>query len=907
MSTPPEEHPYPAHEERDVVLRSGATARLRPIRPSDAPALLRFYKGLSPNSLYFRFFSLPTIDADRADDFCRIDYDDVMALVCEAGGSLVAIAQYFRFPNRLDRAEVAFIVDDAVQGQGIGTRLLERLAEIAREHGITTFEAEVLGDNRRMLGVFANCGFETTERRVDVGVEKVVLTLAPTRFYERRAAERSERAASASMKLLFEPDVVAVIGAARERGKIGAEIFHNLVSSGFKGKAIPINPNASTVLGAKAYARLADVPGPVDLAVIAIPAEKVEAAVDECVVKGVKAIVVITAGFSEMGEEGRRREVALLEKVRRSGMRMVGPNCMGHLNTDPKVSLNTTFSPVYPPAGNVALSSQSGALGLALLEHATRLNLGISSFVSVGNKADVSGNDLIQYWSEDPRTKVILLYLESFGNPVHFSRIARRVARAKPIVAVKSGRSPAGARAASSHTGALAQSDRVVDALFRQAGVIRTRTLEELFDVAALLSNQPVPKGRRVAILTNAGGPGILAADVCEDQGLSLPPLSAATTKKLRAFLPAAASVANPVDMLASASPEHYRKSLALLLADENVDSVIVIFIPPIATAADEIASAIVAGCKGGGAKRAGARKGSAKTVISTFMSARGAPATLAPIPSYPFPESAALALARAASYGEWRNAPEGSIPILEHIDLISARGVIDRAVFRNGWLDALESNSLLRAFGIPAAEVRMAQSEQAAVAAADGLGYPVVMKAVGPAIVHRTDVGGVKLNLTDAAEVAEAYREFSTRLRERMTGAIVQKMVSGGVEVMVGVNQDPTFGPLIAYGSGGTLVELMADVAFRLHPLTDRDVAAMLDEVRGTALLRGFRGAPRGDEVALADLILRVSALVEACPEVREMDLNPVKVLPSGVCVVDARVRVGLRPVLSPSRRIAY
>ena len=897
MSISPQEHPYPAHEERDVVLRSGATARLRPIRPADAPALLRFYKGLSPNSLYFRFFSVPAIDAAKTDDFCRIDYDNVMALVCEAGGTIVAIAQYFRFPKHRERAEVAFTVDDALQGQGIGTRLLERLAEIAREHGITSFEAEVLGDNRRMLDVFSNCGFETTERRIDVGVEKVVLMLAPTRVYERRAAERSEKAASASMKLLFEPRVVAVIGAARERGKIGAEIFHNLVSSGFRGKAIPINPNAGKVLGVPAYARLADVPGEVDLAVIAIPAEKVEAAVDECVAKGVKAIVVITAGFSETGEEGRRREVALLEKVRRAGMRMVGPNCMGHLNTDPKVSLNTTFSPVYPPAGNVALSSQSGALGLALLEHASRLNLGISSFVSVGNKADVSGNDLIQYWAEDPRTDVILLYLESFGNPVRFSRIARRVARTKPIVAVKSGRSAAGARAASSHTGALAQSDTVVDALFRQAGVIRTRTLEELFDVAALLSHQPIPRGRRVAILTNAGGPGILAADVCEDQGLTLPALSAATAKKLRAVLPAAASVANPVDMIASATPEHYRKCLALLLADENVDSVIVIFIPPIATEPDAIASAIVAGAKGK----------SGKTVISTFMSAKGAPPTLAPIPAYPFPESAALALARAASYGEWRNAPEGRVPTLTGIDAVAARAVIEPAISRNGWLDPLETQSLLRAFGIAAAETRMASDEAGAVKAADALGYPVVLKAVGPAIVHRTDVGGVKLGLADPAAVGAAYRELSSRLEDGMTGALLQKMVRGGVEVMVGVSQDPIFGPLIAYGSGGTLVELMADVAFRLHPLTDRDVAAMLEEVRGTALLRGFRGAPRADEAALADLILRVSVLVEACPEVREMDLNPVKVLPEGVCVVDARIRVGRRPVPPPSRRIAY
>ncbi|HYK41679.1 MAG TPA: acetate--CoA ligase family protein, partial [Thermoanaerobaculia bacterium] len=423
------------------------------------------------------------------------------------------------------------------------------------------------------------------------------------------------------------------------------------------------------------------------------------------------------------------------------------------------------------------------------------------------------------------------------------------------------------------------------------------RTLEELFDVAALLSHQPVPRGGRVAILTNAGGPGILAADVCEDQGLSLPPLSAATTKKLRAVLPEAASVANPVDMLASAAPEHYRKCLALLLADENVDSVIVIFIPPIATGADAIASAIVAGSKGR----------PEKTVISTFLSAKGAPPGLAPIPAYPFPESAALALARAASYGEWRNAPEGTVPVLDGIDAAAARAVIEPAVTRNGWLDPLETQSLLRAFGIAAAETRVAADEAGVVAAAGALGFPVVMKAIGPAIVHRTDVGGVKLGLADAAAVSAAYRELSSRLKDAMTGALVQRMVSGGVEVMVGVSQDPTFGPLIAYGSGGTLVELMSDVAFRLHPLTDRDVAAMLEEVRGTALLRGFRGAPPADEAALADLILRVSALVEACPEVREMDLNPVKVLQRGVCVVDARIRVGRRPVPPPSRRIAY
>ncbi|MFY9549578.1 MAG: GNAT family N-acetyltransferase [Thermoanaerobaculia bacterium] len=887
---------YPSHEERDVVLRSGSTLRLRPIRPDDAAALLAFYGRLSPDSLYFRFFSPRHVDASAAERFCSIDYDNQFALVGEAGGRIVAIAQYFRIPQHPVRAEVAFAVEDALQGQGVGTRLLDRLAEIARSHGISAFEADVLAHNRRMIDVFRNCGFEAKERRFEGGVEKIVLDITPTPSYEEYAADRSGKAAFASMRRLFEPDVVAVIGASEERGKIGAEILHNLRSR-FRGTVVPINPGHDEILGLRCYPRLTDVPGPVDLAVVAIPADRVEAAVDDCVAKGVAGIIVITAGFSETGEEGRRRESALLDKVRAAGIRLVGPNCMGLINTDPKVRLNATFAPVYPPEGRVALSSQSGALGLALLDFADKLNLGISTFVSVGNKADVSGNDLIQYWAEDPRTDVILLYLESFGNPVRFSKIARRVARQKPIVALKSGRSRAGSRAASSHTGALAESDQVVDALFRQAGVIRTATLEELFDVAMLLAHQPVPRGRRVGILTNAGGPGILAADACEAWGLELPSLSSKTAAQLRTFLPAAASVANPVDMLAAAQPEHYQRAEQILLADEGLDSLLVIFIPPIAANSEAVAAAIVEGA-------AGARK----PVLATFMSARGAPPALAPIPCYPFPESAAIALARAAAYGEWRHRPVGKVPALAGIDTVPARTIVDRALERRGgWLSPVEVEELLTAFGIPVAPARLAKTEAEADDAARAIGFPVAVKAVGPAILHKTEVGGVRLGLPDEAAVVGACRDLKRRLGANLTEFLVQAMVPGGVEVIAGVTRDATFGPLILYGSGGTLVELLADVAFRLHPLTDVDVAAMLDEVRGTALLRGYRGAPPKDETALKDLLLRLSALVETCPEVREMDLNPVKVLDRGVRVVDVHVRVERKPVLPPSRRIAY
>ena len=888
---------YPAHEESDVVLKSGSTLRLRPVRPEDAAQLLAFYKRLSPDSLYFRFFSIPRLDVKKAESVCDVDYEDTFGLVGETAGRIVAVAHFYRNRTHPERAEAAFTVEDDLQGQGIGTRLLERLAEIGRAKGIQTFEADVLAQNRRMIGVFRGAGFEL-KQKFEGGAGKMTFSLTPNPSYEERYAERSGRAAAASMKRLFEPKVVAVVGAAREAAKIGGVVFNNLVATGFQGRVVPVNPKASEIGGIRCYPTVSAIPGEVDLAVLVIPAAGVEAAVDDCVAKGVNSIVVITAGFSETGEEGKKREAAILEKVRSSGMRMVGPNCLGIVNTDPNVRLNATFSPIYPPAGRVALSSQSGALGLALLDYATRLNLGISTFVSVGNKADVSGNDLIQFWAQDPRTDVILLYLENFGNPVRFSRIARRVARKKPIIAVKSGRSRAGARAATSNTGALAETDAVVDALFRQAGVIRTDTLEELFDIAALLAHQPIPKGRRVAILTNAGGPGILAADVCAAHGLDLSPLLPETVAQFKAFLPSAASVGNPVDMLASAGPEEYKKSLGLLLADSSVDSVLVIFIPPVATQSEIVAAAIVEAARGN----------PGKPLLATFMSAKGAPEVLRPIPTYPFPESAAIALARATTYGEWRSKPPGTIPSYPDIQIDEARAVVEKALARGGgWLDPLECDALLSAFGIATAPIRMVRDEEEAVAAGKELGFPVAVKAVGPTVLHKTEVGGVRLGLADESAVREACAAMRSQLGERLTNFLVQRMVPGGVEVIAGVTYDPTFGPLVLYGAGGVLVELLADVAFRLHPLTDRDAMALLEDVKSTALLRGFRGAPKADELALVNLLLRISALVEACPQVREMDLNPVKVLSRGVRVVDARIRVGRPPLPARSRRIAY
>jgi len=686
------------------------------------------------------------------------------------------------------------------------------------------------------------------------------------------------------LSAFFEPRVVAVVGASEERNKIGSEILHNLLVTNFEGTLVPVHPRAEAVFGLKAYPRVTEIPHDVDLAVIVVPAASVEAVVDDCIAKAVPAICIISAGFGECSDEGRASEQRMVAKARAAGCRIIGPNCMGLLNTDPKVQLNATFSPIYPPAGQVAMSTQSGALGLAILDYAKKLDIGISSFVSVGNKADVSGNDLLQYWETDPRTSVILLYLESFGNPDKFSSIARRISRTKPIVALKSGRSTVGARAAASHTGALASSDSFVDALFQQSGVIRTDTVTELFDVAMLLSRQPLPRGRRVAILTNAGGPGILAADACQSHGLEVAVLTDATKDALRRVLPAAASVGNPVDMLAAAPAAHYEQSLRLLLDDPNVDSVLAIFIPPIVTDADDVAAAIT---------RAASR-GPRKPVAGVFMRSDDAPEALAQIPCFAFPEPAAIAMARVAAYGEWRGKPQGIIPKLDDTQPALARLVVKRALERGGgWLTAVEANALLSAVGIAVPRSTLATSIDDAVVMAARLGYPVALKAVGPTLIHKSEHKAVRLNLESSTDVRIAASQLVRSLGDRMDGLLVQRMISGGAEMMIGAIKDPTFGHVIVCGTGGTLIELIADSACRLHPLTDQDAAEMVASLKGARLLRGYRGGPPVDAAAYREAVLRISTLVGICPEIQELDINPLAVLREGVAALDVRVRV--------------
>lgn len=889
---------YPAELEADVVLADGGTARVRPIRPDDAAALRDLHARLSPETIYRRFFSpRRELTDEEVDHLVRVDYRDRLALVVVLEGALVAVARYDRIPGSAD-AEVAFVVEDRHQGRGIGTILLEHLAAAAVWRGIRRFVADALAENRAMLGVFRSAGFEETQA-LESGVVRVVLDLVPTREYLERVEERERVAGVRSIERLLRPRSVAVVGASREPGTIGHELFRNLLNGGFAGPVYPVNPKATHVASVRAYPSVLEVPDAVDLAVVAVPAALVPAVVRECGEKGVHGLVVVSAGFAEAGPKGAAAERELARLAHELGMRVVGPNCMGVVNTDPDVSMNATFAPVPPRRGGVAFSSQSGGLGIAILAEAGRRGLGVSSFVSIGNKADVSSNDLLRYWEQDPSTEVILLYLESFGNPRMFSRIARRIARRKPIVAVKGGRTPAGSRGAASHTAAMATPEVAVEALFRQAGVIRVDTLEELFDVAGLLVDQPLPQGCRVAIVGNAGGPGVLAADACESHGLEVPELSPETQARLRSFLPAEAAVGNPVDLVASASAQDYRRALEAVLADERVDAVLVIFTPPLVTQAADVAEALA---------EVGAT--ASKPLLANFLATDAAIAALRgaarPIPWFAYPEAAARALARVAGHVAWRERPEGAVPELADVDSSRAaalvRDSLGTASSRDAlWLAGDLAAELLGAYGIPVIPTRRAADADSAVAAAEEIGYPVVVKAGSPTIVHKSDVGGVVVGVADEAALRAAFADLSARLGDALGGVLVQPVAPAGVELIVGVVQDPAFGPLVLLGAGGTAAELLGDRRVTLVPLTDVDARELVRSLRSSPLLFGYRGSPACDVEALEDMLVRVSRLADDLPEVAELDCNPVVASAAGVVALDVKVRLAPAPLRPP------
>jgi len=894
-----------AHRDGDVVLRDGSTVRVRVMRPADEPGLLALLQSLSEESRWLRFYSSASGSALATEARREATLDQTFGLLALSGAEERVVGHAFYVVVDEHRAEVAFTIANDFQGRGLGTMLLGQLAQVAAANGIQTFEAEVVAANHKMLHVFRASGFPI---EVNATAGQLHVTF-PTSFSGdaiKRFEQRETVAAVNALKLFFNPRAVAVVGASRQRGTIGGEIFHNLLSYGFNGPVYPVNPTSEVVQSVPAYSSVETIPGPVDLAIIVVPAKRVVEVVAQCGRKGVKALVVISAGFSETGGAGQEGQAELLRVCRASGMRLIGPNCMGIANTDPSVLLDATFAPGVPPQGRVGFSSQSGALGLAIIEYANSLGLGISTFVSVGNKADISGNDLLRYWESDDGTDVILLYLESFGNPKKFSQIARRVGRKKPIVVVKSGRSAAGARATSSHTGALiAASDVTVDALFRQSGVIRTDTLAELFDVASLLANQPLPRGHRVGIITNAGGPAILCADACEARGLEVPVLSQESQEKLRTFLLPSASATNPVDMIASASAEDYRRAIEIVATDQNVDAVIVIFTPPLVTRADDVARAMVAAVK---------TFAGSKPVMAVFLSAKGTPEELRSadfnIPAYAFPETAAIALARAARYREWRERPETVVPEFGDLQKDEAAAVVAAALGRGaGWLTAEETAKLCSCYGLPLVEQRIAAGVEETVAAAEELGGEVALKAIAPGVIHKTEAGAVRLHLQGAEQVRQAASEMAQRLEalgQTPTGFVVQRMAQGGVEMLVGVVHDPQFGPVVACGAGGVQVELLRDVSIRLTPLSQEDASEMIRSLKTYPLLTGFRGAPACDVASLEEGLLRLSTMVDDLPQIAELDLNPFMVHQRGATILDARIRVAPvepRPLLGVRR----
>jgi acetyl coenzyme A synthetase (ADP forming)-like protein len=881
---------YPLQYEADVVLRDGSTVHVRPVRGEDEDGIRAFLHALSRESIGFRFFGAPNLEWVTSWSL-DVDYEDRFALVAVSGepSRIISHAAYVRI-NR-ERAEVAFLVSDEWQGRGISTIMLAQLTTIADRHGISTFVAEVLPANHRMINVFRQSGFPIDTRSTPDAIE-IEFPTSPSPEGIERFEERERNAAVAAVRRFLNPGSVAVIGASRRRGTIGGELLANLIRAGFDGAVYAVNAEADVVQSMPAFTTVGDIPGQVDLAVVAVPAAGVVEVGRQCGAVGVGALVVISAGFAETGEEGARRQDELVAVCRNSGMRLIGPNCLGVLNTAPDVRLNATFAPRQTAPGRVGFLSQSGGVGIAIIEAASRLGLGLSSFVSVGNKADLSGNDLLQYWEQDPNTDVALLYLESFGNPRKFARVARRFAHKKPILAVKSGRLAAGARATSSHTGALlSASDVTVDALFHQAGVIRTDTLHELFDVASLVAKQPIPRGDRIAIVTNGGGPGIICADACQAYGVQVPELAPEIRAQLAAVLPNAASFTNPVDLIASASAQDYGNALRILVDSGACDAIVTIFVPPLVTQAVDVALAV----------REVAQSANGCTMTAVFMTQEATPYELGSaaieVPAYRFPEDAARAVALAARHGVWRTSPEGSVETPVGCRPDEASAIISEELAGGAtWLAPARVSALLRCYGLPLIATRQVSDVSGAVAAAAEMGVPIALKAVATGLLHKSDAGGVALNLDGPGEVREAATAITTavqRAGHELQGLLVQPMTPPGVELIVGVVHDQSFGPVLACGAGGTAAELLKDVAVRITPVSDLEAREMLRSLKSFPLLDGYRGARKCDLGAIEDVVLRVSAMVQNHPEIAELDCNPLIAGPTGAIIVDARVRV--------------
>jgi acetate---CoA ligase (ADP-forming) len=877
----------PAGEE---TLRDGRVVALRPLRGDDAAGVEALWRRLDAPSRRL-FTHLAHLPPDRSGDVAvpRPGHTaGIVAVPAGQPGRVVGMARFER--TAADTARALVFVDASWRRTGLGTLLLSRLAEAARHAGVRRLAGDVPSSDVAMLGLLEELGLEYEEQVTAASVHASFAVQETDAYLDALLADQRS-AARVSVAPFLRPRSIALVGASDMPGSIGALLLANLLASGFTGPVYPVNPRHQVIQGLPAYPDLASCPQPPDLVLVAVAARLVAGVVDQAGRLGVRAACVISAGFAEVGGQGQVLQDELRHRARAAGVRLIGPNCMGLLSGGPDLRFNATFSTVFPPPGRLAFVSQSGGLGLAALALFTGPLLGVSGFVSVGNTADLTPNDLLLYWDEDPGTSLILAYLESVPDPRRFTRIARRLSRHKPIVVVKSGRTGAGRRAASSHTAAMAARETAVEALVHQAGVIRAGTLEEMFDVAAVMSSQPAPAGRRVAVLTNVGGPGILVADACEAAGLLVPELSYDIQAALRAGLPAQAAVGNPVDVVAGTSAEQYGRTMRLLGAADEIDAIIAVFIPLGAALAEDFAREIAAAAAGL----------PGKPVIAVFMTAGPAPAGLseAGIPVFTRPEQAATAFGHIARWAEWRARPAGHVVTPPGIDPGRGRAATNAMLASQpggGWAGAKTAGELLAAYGIAAARSRLVRTPAQAAAAQAEFGGPVVVKIA--AAIHKSDVGGVALGIDSphaAAEAVTAIRAIVTDagIAEHAAEFLIQEQIRDGVEMIVGVTHDPAFGPLVLAGLGGTFVEILGDIAVRITPLSDTDVDEMLRSLRSYRLLTGYRQSPALDVAAFAELLHRVSAMVEDIPEIAELDLNPVFVRRHGAVVADIRVRL--------------
>jgi len=868
-----------------ALLADGSTIEIRQARLSDADTVRKMHADLSLDNAYFRFFNLSPRAPDReAQRLCRPASEDHMALLALLSGRLVGVASW-EATDRPGRAEIAFAVSDDMHGRGVATLLLEHLVSLGRQRNLTAFEAETLPDNYAMQRVFADAGLPV-ERHFGDGVLELTFPLPAHEgprldSYLDAVAQRASHAEAASLRHLFRPASIAVVGAGRRRGTVGREVLHNIVAADFPGQVYAVNPRGSSMEGISCRESALDLPEDVDVAVIAVPPAEVLDAAAQCGRRGVRTLIVITAGLGAAGAD-------LIAICRRHGMRLVGPNCIGV--AVPGARLNATFAARQPSAGTAGLVVQSGGVGVALLEHLDRLGIGVSSFASVGDKYDVSSNDLLMWWDQDDQTRLALLYVESFGNPRAFARTARLVGRKIPVLTVIGGRSDAGQRAAASHTAAAATPLVTQEALFGQAGIIATHSLSELVDAAAFLSCQPLPAGRRVAIVSNAGGAGVLAADACGDVGLTVAILDTPVQRRLSRLLPSGAAVSGPVDATPGVSADVFSSCLQEVGAAESVDALIAIGVP---TAIADLSTAITS---------ASVAKPMAAVLLdqpdSVSLIERGGQdhASEGHLPAYAYPENAVRAIAHAASYRAWRESQHGTVPQLPDVDSAGARALVLAYLAAKpggGWLSDADAAQLLSCYQIPLIMTRIVTTLSDAQAAAAELDGAVVLKAEVAGLVHKTEAGAVRLDLRTQDDVADAYSHLADQFGADMQRVLVQPMLAGGVETMIGVAQEPVFGPLIVFGLGGVATEVLGDHVARLSPLTDLDAAEMIGGVRSAPLLTGHRGAPPVDTSGLGDVLLRVSRLADELPEVAELDLNPVIARPHDVQAVDVRIRI--------------